>query len=716
VARAAEAAGAEEATRTAEAAEAQARAERRARRLTAAQAASVLALVGLGGAGGIWLQHQRAERAAAVARSVEYALAEAMRREGEARAAAADDPTRWAAALAEAHRADDLLRQGEADDSLRRRVASVLATLTLRRDEAARRAALAAADRRLLAALDAARSGNHDLPSIDARYAAAFRAAGLDVDRLPPEEAGAWIASRSAPVELVAYLDDWSHVRRDIDSEGKERPWAKLSAAALRADPDPWRGRLRAGVAGDAATLRSLAQDERTLEGQPAMSLNLLGVYLRDVAREPELAERVWQLAWRLYPTDYWINHQLASRPAPGGQESPERLRRWQDDRLRFATAVVVARPHAAVAFALVGEALADRGRGGEAIAAYRRAVRLDPGFVPAREGLADLLIREGDSNEAATARDDLIAELREAIRLDPRDARAHLQLGLALRRRGEADAGIAAMREAVRLDGSAVTHFILAGELERRREDDQAEAAYREAARLDGEHVGEAIFHLGALLRRLGRYDEAAAIFLQVHTLAEAEGQPEQALRAERERELTERRKALEGRLPAMLRGADRPHDRDELLEIGRLCRDRRYYAAAARLFESALRENPVFDGNGVSPHRYDAACLAALAGCATGADDPQPDEAERTRFRGLALRWLESELAAISRYLDADKTRNREAVSGWLGHWQGTPDLAGVRSPDALKKLPGHEREGWRALWGEWDALRAKARGREP
>ena len=53
---------------------------------------------------------------------------------------------------------------------------------------------------------------------------------------------------------------------------------------------------------------------------------------------------------------------------------------------------------------------------------------------------------------------------------------------------------------------------------------------------------------------------------------------------------------------------------------------------------------------------------------------------------------------------------------MSGWLGDWRDTPVLAGVRSPDALEKLPGREREGWRTLWAEWAAFRAKARGREP
>jgi hypothetical protein len=79
----------------------------------------------------------------------------------------------------------------------------------------------------------------------------------------------------------------------------------------------------------------------------------------------------------------------------------------------------------------------------------------------------------------------------------------------------------------------------------------------------------------------RNGRRPYFAVKLVKGRTLAEAEGPPEQARRAERERELTDRRKAMEGRLPAMLRGAARPHDRDEALEIGRLCRVRRYPAA---------------------------------------------------------------------------------------------------------------------------------------
>jgi hypothetical protein len=51
-------------------------------------------------------------------------------------------------------------------------------------------------------------------------------------------------------------------------------------------------------------------------------------------------------------------------------------------------------------------------------------------------------------------------------------------------------------------------------------------------------------------------------------------------------------------------------------------------------------------------------------------------------------------------------------EAVK-MLQHWQADSDLAGIRDPEALAKLPEAERKEWQALWAEVDALIAKAEG---
>jgi hypothetical protein len=40
-------------------------------------------------------------------------------------------------------------------------------------------------------------------------------------------------------------------------------------------------------------------------------------------------------------------------------------------------------------------------------------------------------------------------------------------------------------------------------------------------------------------------------------------------------------------------------------------------------------------------------------------------------------------------------------------LRHWRADIDLAGVRDPAALARLPAAERAAWQALWADVDAL---------
>jgi hypothetical protein len=49
-------------------------------------------------------------------------------------------------------------------------------------------------------------------------------------------------------------------------------------------------------------------------------------------------------------------------------------------------------------------------------------------------------------------------------------------------------------------------------------------------------------------------------------------------------------------------------------------------------------------------------------------------------------------------------------------LRHWQRDPDLAGVRDPEGLAKLPEIERMAWRDLWTDVDALLKRAEGHAP
>ena len=91
------------------------------------------------------------------------------------------------------------------------------------------------------------------------------------------------------------------------------------------------------------------------------------------------------------------------------------------------------------------GIELADDGKPDEAIAAFRKAIRIQPTFAEARANLGAALLGWEDMGAA-------MAELAEAIRIEPTLAAAHVNLGIALKRQGADRAAVPAFAEAVRL------------------------------------------------------------------------------------------------------------------------------------------------------------------------------------------------------------------------------------------------------------------------
>ena len=145
----------------------------------------------------------------------------------------------------------------------------------------------------------------------NAEYRAAFLDFGIDFETLDPKEAGKRLAARSAPVELAAFVDDWTYVRNAIPPEKEKGLWRRLNEAARAADPDPWRDALRAQIRGtDKASLARLADDQKAPEAQPATSLLLLARWLENQRDRPR-TEAVLLRAWRLQPNDFWVNDQL---------------------------------------------------------------------------------------------------------------------------------------------------------------------------------------------------------------------------------------------------------------------------------------------------------------------------------------------------------------------------------------------------------------------
>jgi tetratricopeptide (TPR) repeat protein len=96
--------------------------------------------------------------------------------------------------------------------------------------------------------------------------------------------------------------------------------------------------------------------------------------------------------------------------------------------------------PRDADAWANLGNALSALERHSDALAAYERAVALDPNNGLSQRNLAVEYLQQNDFARAA-------AHAREAVRLTPNDAAAHNLLGLALIGEQKIDEAIAEFR-----------------------------------------------------------------------------------------------------------------------------------------------------------------------------------------------------------------------------------------------------------------------------
>jgi serine/threonine-protein kinase len=731
--RAAEVARAEEARATAAVAEAKARAERRSRRLTLALAASVLLAGALGAMGWRWVELDRMERVAALEARVNAALQKAVRLRGLAQGATLGDLVLWTEAVAAARHAEALLGPG-VNPALQQQAEKLLADVTAEEQRAAAAVHTAERDRRLLEQLvdiRSAKTDDRDGSGTDAANAEAFRAAGFDVVALPPAEVGARLRDRPADVTLAlaAALDDWAAVRRD---QRKDRGGAKrLSEAAQVADPDPWRRELRTTLdepdkAKRLAALRALAKNAQ-LDELGAISLNLLGKALSD-AGDAAAAERVLRAAQRRYPGDVWVNYDLA--------QVLEKLAR-REEAIRYYMAARALRPETAHELA---HALQRKGESDEALVVFQELAQLRPKNGRHLACLSVALRAQGRAQEARTVLDAAIAALRETIKIQPKNVGAHFSLGSALGRQGKHDEAIAAYGEVIRLQPDHVgAHINLGGILcDIKHDYDGALVAFREALRLQpdaaGAHgnVGEVLaiqgkldealvaYHetirlapddawancvLGHCLRRKGQYAEALAHLQRGHELHSKHPEWE-APTAEWVRQ-AEQMVALAPKLPALLKGQAQPANAGERLALAQMCADREWYVAAAQFWSEAFAEDPQRADDLQTGFRFHAARAAALAGAGKTQDDPPPDDATKAQLRQQARAWLQADLAAYAKQLDGDDPSRVEP-------WKFDPQLAGLRDPAAVAKLPAEEQAACKQLWTDVEALLKRAHGK--
>jgi predicted O-linked N-acetylglucosamine transferase (SPINDLY family)/predicted SAM-dependent methyltransferase len=169
----------------------------------------------------------------------------------------------------------------------------------------------------------------------------------------------------------------------------------------------------------------------------------------------------------------------------------------------------------------LLGCVLEDVGRGGEAQAAYRKALELDPGHAKAANNLGCLQELSGQLDEAAKS-------YGRALQADPKLANALYNRANLEKQRGRFKAAEGDLRQALALEPRADWHSNLGEVLLQQWRLDEAEASQRAALALEPDSA-RAWFGLGNTLMLLSRADEAEAAFRRAieidPDLAEAHG-----------------------------------------------------------------------------------------------------------------------------------------------------------------------------------------------
>jgi tetratricopeptide (TPR) repeat protein len=392
-------------------------------------------------------------------------------------------------------------------------------------------------------------------------------------------------------------------------------------------------------------------------------------------------------------PGDFWVNFKLA-RALPKKQ---------MGEAVGYYRAALAVRPGTPAVLINLGNALLDQGQRAEAVRAYRRAIALDPKVPAAHNNLGNALFAQGRRAEAVKA-------YRRAIALDPKNAHFPTNLGNVLKVQGKLAEAVKAYRRAIALDPKdAWAHYSLGGALYARGKLAEAVKEYRRAIDINPKLL-QAHAGLGPGLLVLGRFAEARRATRRWLGLL-PDGNPLRRFAVQQLRRCQELL-ALDRKLTTLLQGTGKPDGPAEGLGFADLCvRYKKRYAAAARFYADAFAAHPKVAEDLQAGHRYNAACAAALAGCGQGKDATRLEAKEKTQLRGQALTWLRADLALRGKQLTGGKPPDRQPAGQALRHWQKDPDLASVRNPKALAKLPEAERKEWEKLWAEVNAVLKKA-----
>jgi eukaryotic-like serine/threonine-protein kinase len=359
--------------------------------------------------------------------------------------------------------------------------------------------------------------------------------------------------------------------------------------------------------------------------------------------------------------------------------------------------------PKSAKAYNNLGKAFSDQNERSKAVEAYQKAIELDPTAARTYYNLGTNLHHQKKLHEA-------IAAYQKAIDLDPKYAVAHNNLGAALTEQKKLSEALAACQKAIELDPrNGRSHLNLGNVLFEQNKLPEAIAAYQKAIDLEPTYpqshgaMGRALLHTGSFSEARQSTQKALSLLPAWHPLRNmVQSQLKQC----------EQLLALDKRVQMVMQGKAEASPAD-LLAMGQMCTQyKNQHATAAELFGKGFQAESALATDLTRAHRYNAACAAALAGDGQGSDAGKLNVEQKHAFRKQARGWLNADLDLHGKLLEGGKPGDVMRTAMKLSHWQSDPDLAGVREPRKIEKLPDDERAAWEQLWSQVEKLHTQVR----
>jgi hypothetical protein len=144
---------------------------------------------------------------------------------------------------------------------------------------------------------------------------------------------------------------------------------------------------------------------------------------------------------------------------------------------------------------------------------------------------------------------------------------------------------------------------------------------------------------------------------------------------------------------------------------EFADLASKKGMHADSAALWTAAIADEEDPDDDRQASRIYNAACEAVLASVLKEKIVTATDSAESVALRQKAMDWLKTDLERWSTRLETGGPEARPLIVRTLQNWKVDSDLASIREPEAMSKLPENEQKSWQALWDKVDDLLREA-----